>query len=150
MLLLNLQLFGGRGSSSGVGGGSSSSASTSSTDVGNTFGSEAEFEKSLSGFDDPRLEEYTEGAQSVKDEFGDMNWLKENAKNNGLSDWSAKALESDKKQLQNELDKMPDKKTPSELGREAGIKEQIKGIDEVLSYKDVKPKSPVDDVNIID
>ena len=116
---------------------------------GGTFANETEFEKSLKGFDDPRLKDYQQGMDDITDTYGNPKSLITNAKNNGLSEWTAKSLETDKKNLQARMKDMPEKKTPKQLGEIAGIQEYIKAIDEALKYRGKKGKNPADNVDIL-
>lgn len=153
VLRMNLQLFGGRGSNSngGKGGGSSSSSgdSNSGGGGGGTFASEADFEKSLTDFNDPRLKEYTKAQEDFTSSYGTTQGLINSAKANGISEWTAKSLNTDKKNLQEKINNMPKMKTPGQLGEVAAMKEYISAIDTALSYKDNKAKSPTEGINIV-
>lgn len=137
--------MGGRGAFSNASGGAGGTGGAS----GGRFANEADFEKSLTGAGDPRLKEYTNAQDDFEASYGTPSSLVNMAKNNGLSEWTEKSLMSDKARLQNELNNMPKNKTPAQLGRASAIKEYISAINESLKYKDNKPTSPTDNINIV-
>ena len=93
---------------------------------GNTFSSESDFENSLSGFDDPRLQEYS-NAYSEEDSYTRTlkNNMEQSMKVDGYDEIRAAALRSELKDAQKTLDEMPGKKTPAQLGQAKAMEERI-------------------------
>ena len=146
MLKLVIDLFGGRGSSSGGAGGGASSSS------GGRYKSVEEFEKSLTGYDDPRLKEYEQGLSDVAENFGASGlkgFLKDQAEGEGLDEWTKIGLKNDKEQAQNMLNELPAYKTPYEFGLAEALPQVISAVDNLLSIKPSgEKKSPYDDIDI--
>lgn len=150
MLKLKLQLLGGRGSRSNVGGSSSNGGGGGSetSGGGGTFSSEAEFEKSLTGFNDPRFQEYSNALDEREQRVSEINSLSRFASNEGLGDWTRKSLESERQQAQDRLNNMPTNKTPAQLGEARGLTDQIGAINKILSITPTGQSSQ-GDVNIL-
>lgn len=155
MKLINLQLFGGRGSSgSNSGGGTGGSSNGSSNgSSGGRFSSESEFESSLTGWDDPRLQDYNSARETALSDY-DMNGsrvqnLTNMAKNGELGGWSRQALESERQQAQAALNALPSNKTPAQLGEASALSQVVNSIDNILSITPTgAPRNPYD-VNIV-
>ena len=109
-------------SSDESGGGSDSSASSSGS---TTFKSSADFEKSLSGYDDPRMQEYSE---AYKEEKQYNNGLKKNI-DHAISedgyDSVANTIRIEKEATQKELDRLPEMMTPAQLGTKEALGERL-------------------------
>lgn len=138
MIKFNIQLFGGRGGSSGAGGGGGAGG-------GSKFANESDFEKSLSGFNDPRLKEYEDGLSEGVSRVGELNNLKNFAKNEGLSDWTKAALEGELKKTKSDIKNMPKEKTPKQLGKLKGLQDVEKALTDLLNTKPSGNKTPTDD-----
>lgn len=149
MLIVKLQLLGGRGSSSGgSGGGGGSSSKVGDGGGGGTFSSEADFEKSLTDLNDPRLQEYSAALDEREQRVSEINSLTQIASNEGLGDWTRKSLEAERRQAQNRLNNMPTNKTPAQLGEAHGLTDQIDAINKILSITPTGQSSQ-GDVDII-
>lgn len=133
MIKINLQLFGGRGASSSASGGAGGSASNGA--AGGTFSSLSEFEKSLTGYDDPRLSEYSNALELEEQQVNEINSLKQLASTEGLGEWTKIALETEKNDARSRLNNMPTNKTPAQLGESEGLKARIAALDNILSIK---------------
>lgn len=126
--------------SGGASGGSGSSGSNSSGDDGSTGGvykSAEEFEKSLgNNFDDPRLKEYSD-AYDVEHSYnqGLKSNFNRSIDEDGYTATTEELLNDEKKMTQNELDLLPDYKTPAELGKEVGLNERLDIIDDLKKRK---------------
>ena len=132
---INLQFFGGRGASSG---GSSG---------GNTFRNAEDFEKSLTGFNDPRYLEF-ESAYEAESSYNNSlkNIVDRSIKEDGYDDTTDLSLKSEEKMTKNQLNSMPKMKTPSQIGTEEALKERLDIIKDLRSRKGEKGKgaAPVD------
>ena len=145
MIIVKLQLLGGRGSSSGGSGGGGSSNSGGGS---NTFKNETEFEKSLTGMNDPRLQEYSDALAEGSHRVGEINSLNNQASNEGLGEWTKAALEGEREQAQERLNRLPSNMTPAQLGEAKGLKDTIEAIDNILSITP-SGNSSQEDVNIV-
>lgn len=126
----------GRGSSKA--GGGSNSGKYSSVD---------DFEKSLTGFDDPRYEDFA-NAYSTESNYNEG--LRNNL-NRAINDDGYSAVEStisnEEKMTRSDLSKMPKSKTPAQLGEDAALRERLDILDELKRRKGEKGKSR--DVDIV-
>ena len=57
-------------------------------------------------------------------------------------------LDSEKSYTKNELDRLPDKKTPSQLGREKALKERLDLIDDLKKLKGTKGNG-IGDIDVV-
>lgn len=152
---VNLQLFGGRGSSGGnSSGGTGGSSNGASGGSGGRFSSETEFESSLTGFSDPRLQDYNSARENALSDF-DMNGnrvqnLTDMAKHGELGGWSRQALESERRQAQEALDSLPSNKTPAQLGEASALSEVVNSIDKILSITPTESSRNPYNINIVD
>lgn len=147
MLKLVIDLFGSRGSSSGGAGGGGASSSS-----GETFKSLSDFDKALTGFDDPRLKEYTDARDSFKEDISlTKNIIPQIDETGGLGKMAETLLESQKKDAENKLKNLPKEKTPAQFGEEEGLNELIDAIDKVFAHNETlkgKKTSPYDNVDV--
>lgn len=155
MILMNLQLFGGRGSSSGGGGGSSGISSgeatrDSSVRGGESFGSLSDLENSLSGITDPNYGAYESAYNTEFERAREIRNIERQAQETGvLGEWTRSALEGERTDCQNQLDSMPSERTASEWGRSEGLQERISAIDRVLNQDYSGSGFNPNDINIV-
>lgn len=136
MIELNFCLFGGRGGSSGLGAGGGGTGSSSSSSP--TFSNVDELDAALSGAstDNPLFKEFESGLNSTEETTAELTNLTNQVKETGeIKGFTKQYLENEKTKIQNELSRMPEKKTPQQLGREQGLKDQIELINKSLNYK---------------
>lgn len=92
----------------------------------NTFKNESDFEKSLTGFEDPRLEEYSKALEEEsKYNTGLKNNLNSAIAQDGYDEGIDEIIAIELRRTQKSLDSMPEKKTPAQLGEEAALKERV-------------------------
>lgn len=135
---INLQFFGGRGASSG--GGSSN---------GDTFRSASDFEKSLTGVNDPRYSEF-ESAYSAESSYNSSfkNIVSQSINEDGYTQATDQSLKAEEKMTKNQLKSLPKMKTPSQIGTEEALKERLDIIKSLKGRKGEKGKGPAS-VNIV-
>lgn len=131
-LICDLQFFGGRGASSSVGRGSG---------AGGTFKNASEFEKSLTGVDDPRLAEY-ENTYNAESSYN--NGLENNINRlideDGYGEETDYILDTEERMTNQTLKEMPENKTPSQLGEEEALKERLDVIKKLRKRRGEKAK----------
>lgn len=129
MLKLDLQLFGGRGASSGAGG-------------GGTFRSSSDFEKEVGdNFDDPRVKEYTDayGEESQYSRGLEKNFGR-SIDEDGYTKATDDLLKGEEKDTKKALKDLPERKTPAQLGKEEALKERLDVIEKLKKRKGEKGK----------
>lgn len=119
----------------------------------NTFSNETDFENSLTGFDDPRLQEYSE-AYSQENSYTKTlkNNIEQSIRENGYDEIRGVALRSELKDAQKTLDDMPKKKNPAQLGEAKAMEERIEVIKDLIEKdKRVKrgDKGKRDDIDVV-
>lgn len=103
---------------------------------GNTFRSEADLEKALTGFDDPRLKEYSD-ANSEESRYN--NTMKSNLNRSIDEDgYDARIIDAEEAATKRELRAMPKLKTPRQLGEEKALKERLNILEELRKRKGEK------------
>ena len=153
MIKFNLQLFGGRGASSGTsgsGGGSGSGASSSDTSSGSGggFKNEQDFEKSLTGANDSRLTEYSNGYDSEESYTSGLKKNMNQAINeDGYTDTIDSVLKYEEQDAKDYIKNLPEYKTPEQLGKKKAMEDRLEVIKELKSKKGTKG-SGVGDVDI--
>ena len=114
--------MGGRGASSGGG-------------SGGTFKSTSDFEKSLTGSNDPRLKEYSD---ALKEEMSYNQGLRNNLgraiDEDGYNAVSS-AITSEIKETQKALNDIPANRTPAQLGRMDALQERLNILKELQGRK---------------
>lgn len=115
--------MGGRGASAGGG--------------GNTFRNSSEFETAIGdNYDDPRVKEYTD-AYSEESDYNrglERNFTQSIAED-GYTDSTDDLLKGEKEDTQKELNNLPNRKTPAQLGKEEALKERLDVIDNLRKNK---------------
>lgn len=115
---------------------------------GGKFTSEEQFERSLTGFDDPRLTEYT----NAYEEASNYNKGLRNNFNQAIKEDGYEAVESaiktEEKMTKADLARMPKEKTPAQLGEEVALKERLDVIEDLKKRKGTKGRG-VGDIDIV-
>ena len=132
MLKYNLQLFGGRGASSGGAG--------TGAGGGGTFRSASDFEKAIGdNYNDPRVQEYTDAYREESDyNRGLERNLGRSIDEDGYTKSTDNLLNSEKKDTEKALKELPDRKTPTQLGKEEALKERLDVIKNLQKRKGEK------------
>lgn len=125
--------MGGRGASSAKGGKGSS-----------TFSNTDDFEKSLTGFDDPRLKEYTDAYNTESNYNSGLKKVMEQAIGEDGYDAVKTNIESEEKQTKKQLNNMPNKKTPKQLGEQEALKERLNIINDLKKKSGTQGKGKGD------
>ena len=152
MFEMNLQLFGGRGSSSRSAGGASGGglSETSSASGGERFGSISDLENSLSGTTDPNFGAFESAYDTEVERAQEIRDVAEQARQVGkLGDWTRSALEGERADVQSQLDSMPAERTASEWGKTEGLRERLSALDYVLNQDYSSGGTNPSDVNIV-
>ena len=152
MLKLNLQLCGGRGASSGGGsggaGGGGGVGGSSSGGGGGTYETESDFEKSLTGYNDPRLQEYSSALESEQSyNAGLKQNLNQAINESGYTNFTDAVISSELKDAQTQLNNIPKMKTPAQLGQAQALKDRISILNDLKKKKGTKGNG-VGDVDI--
>lgn len=127
----------GRGASK-IGGGSG----------GGKFTSAEQFERSLTGFDDPRLTEYTNAYEEASNyNQGLRNNLSQIMNEDGYEAVES-AIKTEEKMTKADLARMPKEKTPAQLGEEAALKERLDVIEDLKKRKGTKGRG-AGDIDIV-
>lgn len=103
------------------------------------FRTEDEFERQLTDFNDPRLQQYSNA-------YDEVNQYTQNLRNNmqrsiaedGYGDFTDTLLQSEKNIAQQQLDNMPEYKTPAQLGEYKALQERLDIIQELRKQKGAK------------
>lgn len=155
MIKLNLQLLGGRGASSGTSGGGSGSNgnggdnSGGSSGGGGSFKDESDFEKSLTGSDDPRLAEYSNAYDDAASyTSGLKNNIGQAINEDGFTPTIDSALKSEEKIAKDYIKNLPELKTPSQLGESKAMEDRLQVIKDLQSRRGEKGNG-IGDVDIL-
>lgn len=128
MIKANLQFFGGRGASGGIGN-------------SGKYRNAAEFEKAMgNNYDSPEVNEYSEAYQE-EDNYtrGLKNNIGRSISEDGYTGFTEATLDSEERQAKKELSNLNRaRKTPEELGRIEALKERIEVISELRKRKGTK------------
>lgn len=122
-----------------MGRGNSGRGKRTGSGKGGTFSNESDFEKALTGFEDPRLKQYSD---AYDEEASYTKSLKKNINQSidedGYTDSTDVSLNFEKKDAEKQLKAMPKKKTPTQLGTEKALNERLKAIEELKKRKGEK------------
>ena len=133
MVDLNIQLFGGRGSSSGSGS-SGGTTQSNSPAGGEGFNSLSDFESSLSGITDPNYGAFEGAYNTEMERVQEIRNIDSQARETGgIGAWTQSALEGERQDCINQLNNMPSSRTASEWGKTEGLRERINAIDRILN-----------------
>jgi len=104
--------MGGRGASSGGG-------------RAGTFKNSSEFEKSLTGANDPRIKEYSDAFSEESQYNQGLKSNMERAINEDGFSVVENAIQSELRSTRNQINSMPDNKTPTQLGMLDALQERV-------------------------
>lgn len=111
---------------------------------GTRFNSTEDFEKSLSGVDDPRIKDYTTSYESESDYTSGLEKNLSRAINEDGYKAVADTIASEETYTKNQLSNLPAKKTPSQLGEEAALNERLDMLNDLKKKKNTKGKGKGD------
>ena len=115
---------------------------------GGRFNSVSDFEKSLSGLDDPKLKEYSNAYDSERSYTSGLEKNLNRAINEDGYKAVADTIASEEKYTKNQLNNLPSQKTPSQLGEAEALNERLDMLSDLKKKKNVKGKGK-GDVDII-
>ena len=118
---------------------------------GKTFSDLDSFESDLSGFDDPRLKQYSDKYADEKSYNKSLeNNIKSSIDEDGYDDFTKAILDGEEKSTVSALNALPKSKTPEQLATEQALTERIDIIDKLRNYGKSKGKTKTkQDVQIV-
>lgn len=100
-----------------------------------TYSNSSEFEKSLSGTDDIRLQEYSKSYNEERDYNKGLERVLDRAISEDGYNSAEETINRELRDTNRALKAMPNRKTPGQLGREEALKERVELLQNVKKRK---------------